>query len=156
MRLIDIIFVSCLLAFFCLCTFKFLVKALLSHSLHFCSFAKVKVAKSSRRERGFVTLSRLVHFTVISSYRQTVWCTCNKKFQRPFFCQIMELCSAWTKRMEGIIMLTGRAVLTIKVTTKYPTVPEIFVNKILGTVGYIIPILELLLLQKIAKLLSQI
>ena len=58
--------------------------------------------------------------------------------------------------MEGIIMLTGRAVLTIKVTTKYPTVPEIFVNKILGTVGYIIPILELLLLQKIAKLLSQI
>ena len=81
--LIDIIFVSCLLAIFCLCTFKFLVEVLASFSTSL-SFAKVKVAKSSSRERGFVTLSRPVHFTVISSYRQTVWCTCNKKFQRPF------------------------------------------------------------------------
>ena len=41
----------------------------------------------------------------------------------------MELCSAWRKRMEGIIMLTGRGVLTIRVTTKHPTVPEIFVSE---------------------------
>ena len=69
---------------FFLCSFKFLVEALASFSTSL-SFAKVKVAKSSSRERGFVTLSRPVHFTVISSYRQTVWCTCNKKFRRPFF-----------------------------------------------------------------------
>ena len=121
MTLIDV-------AIFFLCSFKFLVEALASFSTSL-SFAKVKVAKSSSRERGFVTLSRPVHFTVISSYRQTVWCTCNKKFQRPFFCQIMELCSAWRKRMEGIIMLTGRGVLTIEVTTKHPTVSEIFVSE---------------------------
>ena len=81
---------SCLLAIFCLCTFKFLVEALASFSTSL-SFAKVKVAKSSSRERGFVTLSRPVHFTVISSYRQKVWCTCNKKFQRPFFGVVLGL-----------------------------------------------------------------
>ena len=124
--LIDIISVSSLLAIFCLCTFKFLVEALASFSTSL-SFAKVKVSKSSSRERGFVTLSRPVHFTVISSYRQTVWCTCNKKFQRPFFAKLWSC--AWRKRMEGIILLTGRGVLTIRVTTKHPTVPEIFVSE---------------------------
>ena len=31
--------------------------------------------------------------------------------------------------MEGIILLTGRAVLTIEFTTKHPTVAEIFVSE---------------------------